>query len=202
MKAEIKRTASRFRNTIGKYKVVRGRQCKDCATCAVACPEGVHFKAGTRMGIPKDYLCIGLDACRKKGAACIDQCPNKALSLAENPLIKALGDFRWTADLLMSTWHQAETGGLPKVDLEYRVGASGGGFDKLRFCFPEKAPIDISEDEIDTSIELNKRGDSAHRIAIPIPVYQGGMSFGSVSDGTMMSRANAAMLWEIGRAHV
>ncbi|HBZ56869.1 MAG TPA: FMN-binding glutamate synthase family protein, partial [Syntrophobacteraceae bacterium] len=61
--------------------------------------------------------------------------------------------------------------------------------------FPEKPPVEIPADEIDTSIELNKRGDNAHRITITIPLYQGGMSFGSVSNSTMVSRARAAMLW-------
>jgi glutamate synthase domain-containing protein 2 len=110
-------------------------------------------------------------------------------------MVSALGDYRWTADLLMSTWYQAETGELPPVDLEYRVGNSGGGFDKLRFRFPEKPPVELSDDEIDTSIELNKRGDNGHKITIPLPLYQGGMSFGSVSDSTMVSRAAAAMAW-------
>jgi glutamate synthase domain-containing protein 2 len=110
--------------------------------------------------------------------------------------MKALGDYRWTAELLMSTWYQAETGELPNVDLEYRVGDSGGGFDKLRFRFPDKPRLEIPADNIDTSIELNKRGDDAHRITIAIPLYQGGMSFGSVSNSTMVSRARAAMLWK------
>jgi glutamate synthase domain-containing protein 2/ferredoxin len=195
VKGEIKRTASRFRHTIGKYKVLRGQECKSCATCVVTCPHGVHFKAGTRMGAPKDYRCVGPDICQSKGAYCVEKCPNQALHVAPNPQVKALGDYRWTADLLMSTWYQAETGELPEVDLEYRVGNSGGGFDKLRFRFPEKPPKHIPAEEIDTSIELNKRGDTGHRITIPIPMYQGGMSFGSVSDTTMVSRARAAMLW-------
>ncbi len=195
MKGEIKRTASRFRHTIGKYKVVRGPECKSCAGCVVTCPHGVHFKAGTRMGTPKDYRCVGPEVCRSQGTFCVDKCPNQALQVAPNPQMKALGDYRWTAELLMSTWYQAETGELPNVDMEYRVGDSGGGFDKLRFRFPEKAPVEIPAEEIDTSIELNKRGDNAHRITISIPLYQGGMSFGSVSNSTMVSRARAAMLW-------
>jgi glutamate synthase domain-containing protein 2 len=192
---EIKRVPSRFRHSIGKYKVLRGPQCQNCATCVVSCPEGVHFKAGTRVGTPKDYLCLGPDVCRAKGVVCVDRCPNHALTVSINPMVKALGDYRWTAELLMSTWYQAETGDIPPMDMEYRVGNSGGGFDKLRFRFPEKPPVELSDDDIDTSIELNKRGDSGHKITIPIPLYQGGMSFGSVSNNTMVSRAGAAMKW-------
>lgn len=195
MKTETQKTPSRFRHTIGKFKVLRGQQCKSCAGCVVNCPYGVHFKAGTRMGTPKDYLCVGPDICQKEGHYCVDKCPNGALSVTINPQIKALGDFRWTAELLMSTWYQAETGELPNVDMESQVGNSGGGFDKLRLVLPEKPPVEIPADEIDTSIELNKRGDTAHRITIKLPLYQGGMSFGSVSDSTMVSRAKAAMMW-------
>jgi NAD-dependent dihydropyrimidine dehydrogenase PreA subunit len=192
VEAEIKKVPSRFRHSIGKYKVLRGPQCKNCATCVVSCPEGVHFKAGTKVGLPKDYLCMGPDACQGKSHFCVDKCPNNALTVSENPMVKALGDYRWTADLLMSTWYQAETGDLPPMDMEYRVGNSGGGFDKLRFRFPKKPPVELADEEIDTSIELNKRGDNAHKITIPIPWYQGGMSFGSVSNNTMVSRAAAA----------
>ena len=48
----------------------------------------------------------------------------------------AMGDRRWTADLILSTWRQAETGKPPENGLEYRVGNSGGGFDRLDFKFP------------------------------------------------------------------
>ena len=44
----------------------------------------------------------------------------------------ALGDARWTPELILSTWYAAETG-LPPEDLEHQVGHSGGGFDKLDF---------------------------------------------------------------------
>ena len=47
----------------------------------------------------------------------------------------ALGDYRWTADLILATWAQAETGKPPRNGLEYRVGNSGGGFDVLDFKF-------------------------------------------------------------------
>jgi glutamate synthase domain-containing protein 2/ferredoxin len=194
-KAQIQQTPSRFRNTIAKYKVYRGPQCKNCATCVVSCPKGVHFKAGTRLALPHDYLCVGPDVCHDQPYYCVSKCPYGALKVGPNPLINTLGDYRWTAELLMSTYYQAETGELPEVEMEHRVGNSGGGFDKLRFRFPERPPVTLGDDEIDTSIDLNNRGDNAHKITIPIPVYQGGMSFGSVSNNTMISRATAAKLW-------
>jgi len=114
-----------------------------------------------------------------------------------NPSIRALGDKRWTADLLMSTWYMAETGRLPKHDLEYRIGDSGGGFDRLRFRFPERPPKpDQDRDRIDTSISLNKREDDRELVRIGIPVYGGGMSFGSISQVSMLSRVRAFAAWE------
>jgi len=39
----------------------------------------------------------------------------------------ALGNKRWTGELILSTYEQALTGELPKNGLEYCVGSSGGG---------------------------------------------------------------------------
>ncbi|MBM4327581.1 MAG: FMN-binding glutamate synthase family protein [Deltaproteobacteria bacterium] len=123
-------------------------------------------------------------------------CPVSAIRVGVNPSVKALGDRRWTADLLMSTWRMAETGSLPKNDLEYRIGGSQGGFDRLRFAFPKRLPKpDLDKNDIDTSITLNRRNDACERIDIPIPVYGGGMSFGSISQVTMLSRIRAYAAW-------
>ena len=46
----------------------------------------------------------------------------------------ALGDPRWTDELIMATWFQAEHG-RPPDGIEHRVGRSGGGFDRLDFKF-------------------------------------------------------------------
>jgi glutamate synthase domain-containing protein 2 len=88
----------------------------------------------------------------------------------------------------------AEFGERPPAGLEYKVGNSGGGFDKLRLIFNGNGSSleDIPDNDIDLSLELNRRGDNAHRIRIEIPVYGGGMSYGSVSVTTMVSRARAA----------
>ena len=106
----------------------------------------------------------------------------------------ALGDYRWTADLILSTWLQAETGKPPANGLEYRVGNSGGGFDVLDFKFlpenrwsPKDAPIDLS-------IPLNRRPYD-RKIQIRIPFYGAGMSYGSISEQVMLARAEAAQRW-------
>ncbi|MFX1284911.1 MAG: FMN-binding glutamate synthase family protein [Promethearchaeota archaeon] len=103
---------------------------------------------------------------------------------------KALGDKRWTADLILTTYEQAHTGCPPTSGLEYKVGLSNGGFDLLDFKTdndPQKQEDDLS---IDLSIPLNQR--NGPQIVIPIPVYGGGMSLGSVSLNFMLARAIAA----------
>jgi len=107
----------------------------------------------------------------------------------------ALGDYRWTADLILSTWLQAETGMPPTNGLEHRVGNSGGGFDRLDFKFPPQDRWLPDTVPIDLSIPLNRRPYD-RRIEIPVPFYGAGMSFGSISEPVMRARAQAAQAWK------
>jgi glutamate synthase domain-containing protein 2 len=109
--------------------------------------------------------------------------------------LPALGDYRWTSDLILSTWIQAETGKPPNNGLEDRLGNSGGGFDVLDFKLlpedrrvPDCVPIDLS-------IELNRRPYD-RRLEIPVPFYGAGMSFGSISEQVMLARAKTAQAWK------
>lgn len=104
----------------------------------------------------------------------------------------ALGDARWTSDLILSVWYQAEKGKPPENGLEYRIGHSGGGFDKLDF---KEISAQTTSDEPDLSLSLNRRGNGK-KIEIPIPFYGAGMSFGSVSEHIMLARAKAAQKWK------
>ncbi|MFH1156114.1 MAG: glutamate synthase-related protein [Pseudomonadota bacterium] len=194
---DIKPAPSRYRNEFAKFIIFRSDACVRCGKCAELCPYGVHvLKPGYKyFATPKSHLCIG-ENCRKTDHFCIDQCPEKALRLVENPMIRALGDFRWPADMLLATWKMAETGTPPDPDYgwDYQCGNSGGGFDRLRFRFPESPP-EIADHEIDTTIVLNKRGDGRPRITIDVPWYGGGMSFGSVSNVTQLSKVRACTAW-------
>jgi glutamate synthase domain-containing protein 2 len=107
----------------------------------------------------------------------------------------ALGDDRWTADLILSTWLQAETGTPPANGLEHRVGRSGGGFDVLDFKFPSQDRWVSGPEAMALSIPLNCRPYD-RRIEIPIPFYGAGMSFGSISEQVMVARAKAAKAWK------
>ena len=182
-------TPSRFRNPIGKYRLNRSSACIGCGKCVEVCPYGVHEIRRGHVLVKHHYRCVGPDC----ASPCHEACPVEALSLRRNPTFDALGDFRWTPDLLASTWHMAETGDMPLGGLAYRVGESGGGFDKLRIIMPpQESQLELSDDEIDIGVELNRREDNAHRIRIEVPFYGGGMSYGSISITTMLSRVKAA----------
>jgi len=106
----------------------------------------------------------------------------------------AMGDARWTADLILATWIQAEMGHPPENGLEYQVGCSGGGFDVMAFQFLPKERWVPEQEAIDTSIPLNRRPYD-RKIEIPIPWYGAGMSYGSISEQIMLGRAKAAQKW-------
>lgn len=191
---EIVEVPSRFRNTIAKYTIRRNSRCMSCGLCAELCPYGVHprYDNYSRPVRPKEHKCIGF-ACKKNDFFCIDRCPEQALTLRRNPILETLGDYRWTAEMLIGHWEMAESGNLPVVDLEYNLGNSGGGFDKIRFKpgDPENY-VYISDQEIDTSVDLNKRQDGRPEKTISIPCYGGGMSYGSTALAVIVGRARAA----------
>jgi glutamate synthase domain-containing protein 2/ferredoxin len=211
VKREIRPAPDRYRNALGKYKVDRLARCIACGRCAEICPYGVHVKPeGYKFMLrPQDHRCIG-PSCSETDHYCIDQCPQNALVMRLNPNVECLGDPRWTSDLILSTWHMAETGHIPPPHLEFQLGASNGGFDRIRFRFempgfegPAQISIDektkctrhSASDEIDTGLDLNRREDGRPQVHIDIPVYGGGMSFGSVSIHTILAKARAAVAW-------
>jgi ferredoxin len=189
---------SRYRNEIAKFIIFRDEEkCTLCGTCVNTCTKGVHvFKTGYKLfASPESYHCNG-SVCEKTDSYCITKCPNGALRLVKNPMMEALGDNRWPADMMLATWRMAETGNIiPKdYDFEYETGNSDGGFDRIRIRFPEK-PEKVEEDEIDISLDLNKKNDGRPKIRIDVPWYGGGMSFGSISNVTQLSKVRAATAW-------
>jgi glutamate synthase domain-containing protein 2/ferredoxin len=188
---EIKEELSRFRSALGKYRVSISKACNNCGLCLEICPYGVYKKGMKRPKAASDHLCLGFP-CAQNDFYCINKCPQKAISLTQNPSFEVLGDRRWPGDLLASTWHMAATGEIPYQGLNYKTGDSNGGFDKLRFVFPKTNNMGTTENEISTAIELNRSGDSRPKITIPVPFYLGGMSFGSVSLVTILARVRAA----------
>ena len=194
---ETKVAPPRYRNEIGKYTIYRTADCTSCGLCVKVCRHGVHSQP-KEYGLiirPFDYRCIGFE-CAKTDNYCVNSCPNNALSLVENRTFQTLGDARWTADLLVSTWQMAETGKPPGPHLESEIGASGGGFDSLRFRFPDSPPANLRRQDISTDVLLNRRDDSRPKLKIDLPWYGGGMSFGSTSTNVMLGKARASKAWK------
>jgi glutamate synthase domain-containing protein 2 len=106
----------------------------------------------------------------------------------------AMGDFRWTEELILATWHMAGSGRVPDNGLEYRTGRSGGGFDVLDFRWLPEDQWTPAGRPIALAMPLNRRGEG-REIEIGVPFYGGGMSYGSVSEQVMLSRAMAARAW-------
>ena len=191
---EIKEAPSRFRNTIGKYTIKRSSACISCGLCAEICPYGVHprYTNYTQALRPVEHRCIGFE-CRGNEYYCIDRCPQQALSLRLNPVLETMGDYRWPSEMLIAHWAMAETGELPKVDLEHDLGNSGGGFDKIRFKHPAAdAYLDIADEDMDLGLDLNKRKDGRPERRLSLPCYSGGMSYGSMALSALVGRARAA----------
>jgi len=109
------------------------------------------------------------------------------------------GDMRWTTALLLSSHEQARTGEPPDSSMEFRVGDSGGGFDRLAFPFELEGGAAEPADPADFGMRLtlNRRGDGRPALSIPLPWWGSGMSYGSVGLPVMLSRAMAARALDI-----
>jgi len=188
---EAKPAPTRFRNPHSKHRLIIGEACDNCGRCVVLCPHGVFRKGAKRPKAIAEHLCLG-PGCEKESFYCIGRCPKEAISMRLNPSYELLGDKRWTPDLLAATWYMAETGELPHQDLNYKTGASLGGFDKIRFIYPRRNGSKVKAEDISCETALNRSGDGRPRVQIPLPLYLGGMSFGSISIVSMLSRVRAA----------
>lgn len=181
---------------IGKFRVSLDDSCFHCGLCAEICPYGVFERQEgfNHVRAANPARCQG-SHCQPVPFLCEKKCPVQAIKVEADAQWRTLGDFRWTPDLIIATWQQAETGGIPDNNLEYKVGASGGGFDVFDFRLEDSATASPKElDKISTAISLNRRREGPD-IQIPVPWYGAGMSFGSVSLPVMLARAMAAEAW-------
>jgi len=185
---------SRYRNHLSKYEVIITTNCNQCGKCVEACKYRVLETTGGHLLSPRAFRCVGPERCKSEDSYCVDSCPEDAIQIGPNPLWQTFGDPRWTADMIVSTWYQSETGHPPRDSgLNYKTGSSGGGFDCIDFILPEEPPDpELKPGDVELAIPLNRREESKRpAVEIGFPVYGGGMSFGSISLTTMLSRARA-----------
>jgi len=188
----VQEMPGRFRNAISKYRITIHKTCTNCGLCISLCPYNVFTNGLKQPRVSREHFCPG-SSCSENDFYCVNRCPEKAIFIRRNPSFEALGDRRWPAELLASTWYMAETGCIPHQDLNYKTGDSNGGFDKIRFIFPREERTEIADEGVSTALALNRSGDNRPQVSIPVPFYLAGMSFGSVSIQTMLSRVKAAV---------
>ncbi len=184
----------RFAVALGAYRViVDPALCTDCGLCVETCRPGVHRRTEGKAALeePRHERCLGPSCIVENDWCCVGVCPWRAIRIEEDPAEEVLGDRRWTPALLRETWRQAATG-APPLDPAALVGRSGGGFDVLRLA--PAGPVAPWSGPVDLSLDLNRRG-TGPRLRIPLPLYGGGMSYGSVSLPVMLGRARAARRW-------
>jgi glutamate synthase domain-containing protein 2 len=187
-----KEVPDRFAIKQGEWRVQVNREhCTDCTLCVESCIYKVHRRTEGKLCLeePIHSRCIGI-SCLENDWCCVNICPWDALEIQKDPVEEVLGDPRWTPTLLRDTYHMAQSGSLSKLEPEQQIGASGGGFDKMKLAatIPGVEPV---TGPVNLSIPLNKR-QGGPRLNISLPIYGGGMSYGSISLNVMLGRAMAA----------
>ena len=112
--------------------------------------------------------------CEKESFCCIPRCHVSAITHAPQPLLRDAGgqavDLRPARQLLAHGRDRR----APYQDLNYKTGASGGGFDKMRFVYPRRDTSGVRAEEVSTAVRLNRSGDRRPlRRAYPCPSTSG-----------------------------
>ena len=182
----------RFAIQEGEWRInVDRERCTNCCLCVVGCQYNVHRRTDGKLSLeePIHSRCIGF-SCQENDWCCVNVCPWDALEIVKDTAETVLGDSRWTPALLRAIYYSAREGLPPRLQPGEQIGSSGGGFDTLRLplSLAETRPI---EGPVDLSLPLNRR-EFGPRVDLPLPIYGGGMSYGSISLSVMVGRAMAA----------
>ena len=180
---------------MSRYQVTRADSCINCGLCESLCPYGVHRRVEGHVKImpPAEPKCIG-PSCSANSFYCVKNCPTQSLSVEPEPGVREHG--RPALDPGHDHWppgSMAETGEPLPLDHTPSMPTPAAASTACRSQFP---PLkgNFHPEEISTAIDLNHRKYGT-AVKIDIPVYGGGMSFGSVSKRTMLAKAMAATEW-------
>ncbi len=159
-----------------KSSVIRDDRCMNCGRCKDACIYGVHERGASDprvMAEPKSYLC-------KNCLRCVEDCPQRALSVELSKSYLELGGGLWTPQRVLTIWNEAWTGKIPVFGAGYRGMFSGTGYDSMwtdmsEIVRPTRDGIHGRE-FISTSVDLGKRVDylefdAAGRLTTKMPVF-------------------------------
>jgi ferredoxin len=116
---------------IGKFGVVDWRE--DCARChncvKKACVydryrQEMQYIKGLDEFNSMFFECMGC-------FSCVQKCTKGILALSANPEYESMGNGYYTPDIILTTWNQAETAGIPVSGAGYRGKFTGSGFDSM-----------------------------------------------------------------------
>lgn len=115
----------------GKFGIVDWRE--DCARCHNCVKKACVFdRYRQEMQYIKDleefsamfFECMGC-------FSCVQKCTKGLLALTVNPQYERMGNGYYTPDIILTTWNQAETAGIPVSGAGYRGKFTGAGFDSM-----------------------------------------------------------------------
>ncbi|MDD3846955.1 MAG: glutamate synthase-related protein [Syntrophorhabdaceae bacterium] len=115
----------------GKFGIVDWRE--DCARCHNCVKKAcVYDRYRQEMQYIKDleefsamfFECMGC-------FSCVQKCTKGLLALTVNPEYERMGNGYYTPDIILTTWNQAETAGIPVSGAGYRGKFTGAGFDSM-----------------------------------------------------------------------
>lgn len=116
---------------VGKLGIVDWREdCSSCHNCVKrACIYGLYRDEANALRDELGYLDY-IYQC--KGCLnCVQNCTKNILTRVVNPEFRRLGDDYYSAEIVLSTWFQAETGRIPVSGAGYGGPFSGPGFDSM-----------------------------------------------------------------------
>jgi ferredoxin len=127
---ETKRIAPRLPK-IGKFGVVDWREdCARCHNCVKKACVYDRYRQETQYIKDLDefsamfFECMGC-------FSCVQKCTKGLLALTANPEYERMGNGYYTPDIILTTWNQAETAGIPVSGAGYRGKFTGAGFDSM-----------------------------------------------------------------------
>ena len=191
---EVRPAPPRYRNEIGKFSIRRASNCAACGRCVEVCQHGVHVRPDGYRSIlrPFDYRCIGF-ALRGDG-----QLLRRRLSAGRAVAHRESGlrdDGRLPLDARPAGEHLGHGRDGPSAG---QASGERGGRVGRRFRPPavpvsrRRRPPSLRREDISTELLLNRRDDSRPKIAIDVPWYGGGMSFGSTNIRALLGKARVA----------
>ena len=112
---------------IPKFVITRADNCVNCGKCEKACIYGVHKRSEQdprKMAEPINQLC-------KNCFRCIQDCPQRSLSMSPGSEYNNLGRGVWTSLRVLTMYGEAETGKIPVLGAGYRGLFAGPGYDGM-----------------------------------------------------------------------